>query len=592
MQAAQAHPNFAGTRSELALALRACRNAFIGVALFSGVINILMLTGSFYMLEVYDRVLPSRSIPTLVGLSVLAATMFAFLGLIDLIRARILVRIGASLDGALGERVFDAIVRLPLKTAQRNDGLQSLRDLDALRTFLSGSGPTALFDLPWMPLYLGICFIFHFWLGMTAVIGALILASLTWLTEVLTREPSKTTTTYSMSRNALAETSRRNAEVLTSMGMTSRMRKRWRDANEQYLLAQQQTSDVTGGLGAIVRILRMTLQSAVLGVGAYLVINQEATAGVIIAGSILSARALAPVDLAIANWRGFVAARQAWERLEKLLAILPPKQPPMALHAPSRVLRVENVAATPPGIQKVIVQDVMFSLNAGSGLGIIGPSASGKSSLARLLVGVWQPVRGKVTLDGAALDQWDPESIGRHIGYLPQDVELLNGTVAENISRFEPNADPKKIIAAAQAANVHELIVKLSAGYETDVGEQGHALSAGQQQRVALARALYGDPFIVVLDEPNSNLDADGEAALTQAILSVRTRKGIVVVVAHRPNLLSALDQVLVMDGGRPRAFGPRDEVLAKVLRPATGPGALKVVAENERPQQQERKAP
>jgi ATP-binding cassette subfamily C protein len=569
-------------RSELAAALLNCRGAFIGVAVFSGVINLLMLTGSFYMLEVYDRVLPSRSIATLIGLTVLAATVFIFLGIIDLIRARVLARIGASLDEALSARVFDAIVRLPLKAGVRNDGLQSLRDLDALRTFLSGLGPTALFDMPWIPLYLTICFIFHFWLGITAMVGALILIALTLLTETLTRAPAKAATDFAIKRNALAETSRRNAEVLMSMGMAVRLRSRWRGANDNYLASQEQAADVAGGLGAMGRILRMMLQSAMLGVGAYLVIQQEATGGVIIAGSILSARALAPVDLAIANWRGFVAARQAWERLTKLLALLPVQQAPMALPPPTQTLRVENVTAAPPGTQKIVVQDVSFTLKAGSGLGIIGSSASGKSSLARLLVSVWQPVRGKVSLDGAALDQWDLESIGRHVGYLPQDVELITGTVAENIARFEPNADPMKIIAAAQAAGVHELILKLTSGYETDVGEQGAALSAGQQQRIALARALYGDPFLVVLDEPNSNLDADGEAALTQAIARVRAREGIAVVVAHRPSALGAIDQILVMNGGKVQAFGPKEEILARVLR-RDAPGALKIVSENER---------
>jgi ATP-binding cassette subfamily C protein PrsD len=578
----KAHLHHHAPRSELGTALRACRGAFVGVAVFSGIINVLMLTGSFYMLEVYDRVLPSRSVATLVGLTILAATVFIFLGVIDLIRARVLVRIGASLDQSVGERVFDAIVRLPLKAGTRSDGMQSLRDLDSLRSFLSGLGPTALFDLPWIPLYLAICFAFHFWIGMTALAGALILIGLTLLTEMLTQAPAKTATGFAMARNALAETSRRNAEVLMSMGMAARLRRRWRSANENYLASQEQAADVTGGLGAVVRILRMLLQSSVLGVGAYLVIHQEATAGVIIAGSILSARALAPVDLAIANWRGFVGARQSWERLNKLLELLPAQEVPMALPPPSQTLRIEVASAAPPGIQKIVLQDVSFSLNAGSGLGIIGPSASGKSSLARLLVGVWQPLRGKVSLDGAALDQWDMESIGRHIGYLPQDVELITGTVAENISRFEPDANAKKIIAAAQAAGVHDLIVKLPAGYETDVGEQGSALSAGQQQRVALARALYGDPFLVVLDEPNSNLDADGEAALTEAIAGVRARGGIVVVVAHRPNLLAALDQVLVMNGGRAQAFGPKEEVLARVLR-REAPGALKVVAEKMR---------
>jgi ATP-binding cassette subfamily C protein len=582
MSASNTQPHRRPERSELAAALLACRGAFIGVAVFSGIINVLMLTGSFYMLEVYDRVLPSRSIATLAGLTILAAAIFIFLGAIDLIRGRVLAHIGASLDKALSERVFNAIVRLPLKTAMRSDGLQSLRDLDAARSFLSGPGPTALFDLPWIPLYLTICFIFHFWIGITALIGALILIGLTILTEIFTRAPAKAATEFAMTRNALAETSRRNAEVLMSMGMEVRLRGRWRDFNEDYLASQDQAARVIGGLGAVGRVLRMMLQSAVLGVGAYLVVHQEATGGVIIAGSILSARALAPVDLAIANWRGFVAARQAWDRLNKLLGLLPIAETPMILPAPTRTLRVEQVTAVPPGTQKVVVQDVSFILKAGGGLGIIGSSASGKSSLARLLVGVWQPLRGRVSLDGAALDQWDSQLIGRHIGYLPQDVELIIGTVAENISRFEPDPDPMKIVAAAQAASVHELILRLPCGYETDIGEQGAALSAGQQQRVALARALYGDPFLVVLDEPNSNLDAEGEAALTQAIENVRARQGVVVVVAHRPSALAALDQVLVMNGGRAQAFGPKEEVLARVLRREV-PGVLKVVSDSEK---------
>src|SRR5581483_1472990 len=443
-------PHHAGQQSELSQALSACRLAFVGIGVFSGVTNILMLTGSFYMLEVYDRVLPSRSVPTLVGLSIIAATLFLFLGIVDLIRGRVLVRVGASLDQALSGRVFDAVVRYPLKAGIRSDGLQSLRDLDNVRTFLSGSGPLALFDLPFMPLYLGICFLFHFWIGVTALVGALILVSLTLLTEYLTREPAKTATGFAITRNGLAEASRRNAEVLAAMGMGKRMHQRWSEANDKYLASQQQASDVTGGLGSIVKILRMMLQSALLGVGGYLVVRQEATAGIIIAGSILGARALAPVDLAIANWRGFVAARQSWERLNKLLTLLPPVADPLTLPAPTATLAVENVSGAPPGVQKLVVQDVHFSLKAGSGVGIIGPSASGKSSLARLLVGVWQPLRGKVTLDGASLDQWG--ATGKHIGYLPQDVELFAGTVAENIARFEADARSEDILAAAEAA--------------------------------------------------------------------------------------------------------------------------------------------
>ena len=324
------------------------------------------------------------------------------------------------------------------------------------------------------------------------------------------------------------------------------------------------------------------LQSAVLAVGAYLVIHQEATAGIIIAGSILSARALAPVDLAIAHWKGFVAARQSWQRLNVLLSAMPARTAPMALQAPAQRLTVESVSTSPPGVQKIVVHDVSFKLEAGQGLGIIGPSGSGKSSLARLLVGVWQPVRGKVRLDGAALDQWLPDALGRHIGYLPQDVELLAGTVAQNIARFETDADPAAVLAAAKAVGVHDLIVNLPAGYGTPVGEHGSALSFGQAQRVALARAVYGDPFLVVLDEPNSHLDSEGDEALTRAILGVRERKGIVIVVAHRPSAIAGVDKILVMNQGKMQAFGPKDEVLSKVLqRPESAPRALKVVADS-----------
>ena len=407
-------------------------------------------------------------------------------------------------------------------------------------------------------------------LGVTALIGAIILVLLTVLTEALTRKPMTAATSFAMSRNGLAEASRRNAEVLTAMGMAGRMGAQWSEANQSYMASNRQVTDVTGGFGSMSRALRMMLQSAVLGVGAYLVINGEATAGIIIAGAILVARALAPVDLAIANWKGFVAARQSWQRLTELLRLLPPQAIPMALPEPRTALSVENASAVPPGEQKVIVQDVSFGLEAGHGLGIIGPSGSGKSSLVRLLVGVWQPVRGRIRLDGAALSQWGPGALGRHVGYLPQDVELFAGTVAQNIARFDPEATPEAIIAAAKAAGVHDLIVTLSDGYETELGDQGKALSAGQLQRVALARALYADPFLVVLDEPNSNLDGEGEAALTQAILGVRARGGIVVVVAHRPSALAGVDLLLVMAQGRAADFGPKDEVLAKVVRPAS----------------------
>ena len=555
------------TQSELSAALATCRSAFISIAVFSGMSNILMLTGSIFMLEVYDRVLPSHSVPTLVALTILATSMYVALGILDLIRGRILVRIGAKLDEAVSDRVYDAVVRSPLKGGDRGDGLQSLRHLDNLRSFLSGIGPIALFDLPWIPLYLIICFAFHTLIGLTALFGAVILCVLTMLTEAYTRESSKQALGLGVARNSLAETSRRNAEALVAMGMSRRMADRWRQTNRKYIATQQQTSDTASGFASTSKVLRMVLQSAVLAVGAYLVINQQATAGIIIASSILSARALAPVDLAIAHWKGFIAARQSWHWLNHLLLLFPILKEPMSLEAPSRSLTIDAASVVPPGTQTLVVNNVSFVLKAGSGLGIIGPSGSGKSSLARMLVGVWEPIRGKIRLDGATYDQWAPEALGQHIGYLPQDVELLSGTIAENISRFSVSPKAEMIIAAARAASVHELIVSLPDGYETLIGDQGMSLSAGQAQRIALARALLGEPFLVVLDEPNSNLDAEGDEALTRAILDVRQRNGIVVVVAHRPSAIAGLDLILAMNQGRQIEFGSKDETLAKVFK-------------------------
>jgi ATP-binding cassette subfamily C protein len=557
-------------QSELSAALATCRSAFIWTAVFSGMSNILMLTGSVFMLEVYDRVLPSHSIPTLVALTILATSLYIALGILDLIRGRILVRVGAKIDEAVSDRVYEVVVSAPLKAGDRGDSLQALRHLDNLRSFLSGMGPIALFDLPWIPLYLAICFVFHTLIGVTALLGAIILCILTLLTEVYTRDSSKQALGLAVSRNSLAETSRRNAEALIAMGMFGPMADRWRQTNRKYIATQQQTSDTASGFASTSKVLRMVLQSAVLAVGAYLVINQQATAGIIIASSILSARALAPVDLAIAHWKGFIAARQSWHRLNQLLPFFPVKKEPMSLEAPSRTLTVDAASAFPPGSQTLVVNNINFVLKAGGGLGIIGPSGSGKSSLARMLVGIWEPGRGTIRLDGATYDQWARDALGRHIGYLPQDVELLSGTIAENIARFSPAPKAEMIIAAARAANVHDLIVGLPAGYETVIGEQGISLSAGQAQRIALARALFGEPFLVVLDEPNSNLDAEGDEALTRAILGVRQRKGIVVVVAHRPSAIAGLDSILVMNQGRQVDFGHKEETLAKLVNRST----------------------
>jgi ATP-binding cassette subfamily C protein len=548
-------------------ALESCRGVFLCLGLISGMINVLMLTGSFFMLQVYDRVLPSRSVPTLVGLAILAAALYILQGALELIRSRVNVRIGAHLDHTLSSRVYDALVRLPLKTRGDGDGLQPLRDLDYVRSFLSSGGPAAFFDLPWLPIYIGICFLFHFWIGVTALAGSLVLIVLALLTEFRMRQPTKEAARFATMRTALAMAGRRNAEVLRAMGMGRRVGNRWSETNRNYLAANERASDVASGLGGISKVFRTILQSAVLGVGAYLVIYQESTAGIIIASSILTSRALAPVELAIANWKGFVAARQGAQRLHQLLALLPAEEEPMRLPPPKSVLSVENVTVLPPGGEKLVVHDVSFELKSGQGLGIIGPSGSGKSSLARALVGVWQPARGSIRLDRAALYQWSSEAVGQHIGYLPQDVELFDGTVASNIARLEENANSEAIVAAAQDAGVHELILSLPAGYETRIGEFGMAISAGQRQRIALARALYRSPFLVVLDEPSSNLDAEGEQALTQAILNVRARGGILIVIAHRPSALAGVDHVLVMGEGRAQTFGGKDEVLKKVLQ-------------------------
>lgn len=543
------------------------KRAFGGVALVSGVVNVLALTSPMFMLQVYDRVLASGSVPTLVGLAVLAFGLYAFQCMLDIIRARVLIRIGEHFDMQYSGTVHDAVVRLPLLTRMSGDGLQPLRDLDNVRGFVSGTGPTAFFDLPWMPLYLGICFLFHFWIGVTALVGAILLIALTILTNIYSQKPIRDTILENMARNRLLEASRRNAEVVQAMGLGQRLGKRWQVSNEWYLTANRKAGDVAGGLGNIAKSLRVVLQSAILAVGAWLVIEQKVSGGIMIASSIMMGRALAPVDLAISNWKSFVAARQSWARLKNLFAQMPPVSTPLALPRPVKDLRVENVTIVPPGEKKPTVAGLGFSVSAGNALGIIGPSGSGKSTLSRILTGAWSPAGGKVRIDGASFDQWDREALGRHIGYLPQGVELFDGTIAENISRFEDNADPEAIIAAAKAAGAHELILRFEKGYDSNIGEAGSALSAGQRQRIGLARALYGEPFLVVLDEPNANLDAEGEAAVVRAIASVRERKGIAVVIAHRPSAIGIVDFVLMMEEGRMKAYGPRDEVLSKVLR-------------------------
>lgn len=543
------------------------RGALVTIAMLSGMLNVLTLAGSVYMLEIYDRVLPSRSVPTLIGITLLVVVLFFFHGIFEILRGRLLLRIGGALDEAMTSRVFRAVLAASLTSRSPGESLQPVRDLDQVRAFLSGSGPAALFDLPWMPLYLGVCFLFHFWIGATALVGTLILIALTVLTERLSGSPAKAASEAATQRLHVGEIGCRNAETVQAMGMGSELAGLWTAVNDEHRRHQQRAAEVSSAFGASSRVLRLLLQSMVLGVGAYLVIRQEATGGIIVASSILTARALAPVDLAIGNWSGFVRARQGWARLTELLAAHPPAPPALALPAPQECLAVENASATPPGAQRLTVIDIAFSLRAGEGLGVIGRSASGKSSLARMLVGIWQPLRGTVRLDGSSIQHWQAEALGRHVGYLPQEVQLFSGTVAANIARFRSDATAAEIVRAATAAGVHDIIQRLPNGYQTQIGDRGAALSAGQRQRIALARALYGEPFLVVLDEPNSNLDADGEEALTEAILGVRRRGGIVVVVAHRPSAFAALNLAMVMADGRVQAFGPKEQVLFTSLK-------------------------
>ncbi|WP_296739665.1 type I secretion system permease/ATPase [Mesorhizobium sp.] len=548
-------------------AMLRCVPGLIGVGLFSAVINILSLTGSIYMLQVYDRVLPSQSVPTLVGFTIGMLGLYAVYGLLDFVRLRLLVRTGSRLHRSLQSKVFALSLSLPLIKGQDASRVQPLRDLDQLRGFLSGLGPTVVFDAPWMPFYLIVIYLLHPSLGLLATVGALVVVLVTVVAEFLGRRPAARASETLLAQRNLAESGRRNAEVVRAMGISRRLGWLWNETSHAHLTHQERLSDIVGATSSLSRALRMALQSSVLGLGAYLVIGGEASPGVIIASSILLGRSLAPVDAAIANWRGFVAFRQSYAQLAAALTAFGSNVEPMELPPPQAMLAVEELTLAPPGRQKPTVMNVGFHLTRGAGMAIIGPSGSGKTTLARALVGVWSPLRGTVRLDGASLDQWNPEQLGAHIGYLPQDIELFDGTVADNISRFGGNGDAKGVLAAARAAGADKMIMRLSEGFQTRVGDGGAALSAGQRQLVGLARALYGNPFLVVLDEPNSNLDVDGDAALAAAILSVRQRGGIVIVVAHRPSALANIDQVLVMSNGMVHAFGPREDVLANVIR-------------------------
>jgi PrtD family type I secretion system ABC transporter len=573
---------------EVTAALRECRRAFAGVAMFSGVVNLLMLAGPLYMLQVYDRVLTSRSVPTLVVLSILLVGAYAFQGALDLIRSRVVVRAAALLDGRLAHAVHGAVINLAVGTKHRAEGPQPVRDLEQIRTFMTGNGPIAFIDLPWIPVFLFICALVHPWLGITATAGGVVLFMMTLLTERASRIPARGVAQDAGTRSAMVEANRRNAETITAMGMAGSLAQRWSAINNRYIAAAARLSDVAGSYGSLSKVLRLLLQSAMLGLGAYLVIGQELGSGAMIAASIMMGRALAPIETTIANWRAFVAARQSLGRLSEALTRAVPKRAadaPTTLPRPARSVAVEQLAVAAPGSATPIVRGVQFGLNAGEALGVIGPSGAGKTSLVRALVGLWRPLKGSVRLDGAALDQWDGELLGRHLGFVSQTVELFDGTIAENIARMSIAPDAEGVIRAARAAGAHDMILRLPSGYDTKVGEGGEALSGGQRQRIALARALYGEPFLVVLDEPNANLDTEGEAALHQAIVELKTRGAIVVLITHRPATLSACDRLLVLADGVQQGFGPRDEILRKLVMragasQAAATGNLKVVGD------------
>jgi PrtD family type I secretion system ABC transporter len=552
----------------VAAALKDCRRAFWSVAVFSGAVNILMFAGPLYMLQVYDRVLASRSVPTLVALSVALVLAFSFQGVMDLLRTRVIVRGARLLDQHLGTVVHDALIRLALNPRQAAEAHQPIRDLDIIRTFLTGAGPIALVDLPWMPVFLFICYLIHPLVGLMSLGGALLLLFVTFWTDRATREPSRELTRGASQRQAAAETTRRNSETITALGLRKVLAGRWTSLNEQYLGAVEKSSDVASSYGTLSKVLRMVLQSGILGLGAYLVIRQEMTAGAMIAASIMMSRALAPVETAIANWRAFAAARTSISRLSYTLAQLETPEPLTDLPKPHRSLDVERVAVAPPQAERALLQNIGFRLVAGEALGVIGPSGSGKTSLIRVLLGIWPPARGTVRIDGAALAQWSPETLGPHIGYVSQMVELFDGTIAENIARMTADPDADSVVTAAQAAGAHDLILRLPQGYDTQIGDSGAVLSAGQRQRIALARALFGEPFLIVLDEPNANLDMEGEAALLKAISDAKARGAIVIVIAHRGAMLRVCDKLLVVREGTQQAFGPRDEVLKSLAPP------------------------
>lgn len=558
------------TRSELAEVLFRLRRSFFALAAFSGVINVMMLTPSIYMLQVYDRALVSRNVTTLSMLTLLVIGLFLLMSALEMIRTRVLIRVGNGLDMDLNRRIFSAAFERNLSRAGGNPA-QALQDLAQVRQFLTGNGLFAFFDAPWTPIYLLVSYLIHPLLGLVTLVGSLILVGLAYLTEKATQKPLAEANQAALSSASYANNNLRNAEVIEAMGMLPAIGKRWYQGHLRILQMQTLASDRAALISSTGRFVRITLQSVILGTGALLAIEGKITPGMMIACSILTGRALGPVEQVIASWKQLLGCRSAWGRLNELLHDYPQRPPSMSLQRPLGMLAVENVIAGAPGTNTPIIRGVSFSLTPGESLGIIGPSASGKSTLARLLVGVWPAQAGKVRLDGADIFTWNKAELGPWLGYLPQDVELFEGTIAENIARFA-EVDSDAVIRAARSSGVHDMILRFPQGYDTRLAADGTPLSGGQKQRIALARALYGEPNLVVLDEPNANLDDVGEKALVDALAELKARGATVILISHRPNVLCAVDKVLMLRDGAVHMLGSRDEVFAALRKASVIP--------------------
>jgi PrtD family type I secretion system ABC transporter len=550
---------------ELVAARRESRGLYWTVGLFSFFANLLMLTGPLYMLQVYDRVLGSRSEATLIALTLLVAFLYGIMGLLDYTRGRVMARVGARFQSRLDKRVFDASVR---RSAVANDtnAQTGLQDLESIQRLMASPVLMAFFDLPWTPIFLAGITLFHPWLGILAMSGGAVLILITFLNQAFSRKPMAQANYAAHKANMMSEEIRTEAEMIQSMGMRGAAFTRWQAGRDSSLSSAVTANDVSGTFTSLTKTLRLFLQSAILGLGAYLVLQGEVTPGAMIAASILMGRALAPIELAIGQWVLVQRAMRGWTNLGELLERVPPETQRMALPKPKAKLDVQGLTVVPPGDKRASLRTVSFKVEPGQAVGVIGPSGAGKSTLARALTGVWRPAGGTIRLDGAALEQYDPDVLGQHIGYLPQRVQLFEGTVAENIARLMPNPDPEKVVAAAKMAAAHDMIVELPDGYDTRIAPGGGRLSGGQMQRVGLARAMYDNPVIVILDEPNSNLDNEGSQALNQAIRGLKAEGRSVLIMAHRPAAIKECDTLLVLEHGVRTAFGPKDEVLREMV--------------------------